>query len=259
LAGELLWSPIAGFDRLPIAHTLAQQFHVPVTVNNDCALIAKALHSTQSAQLGDSFAAVLFSHGVGLGIYLSGQPFVGSKSSALELGHILYKPDGELCRCGKRGCIEAYAADYGIMRNADKASGTDPRLVMQQEIEALTDAASNGDTQAQQAFTKAGSAIGTGLATVFTLFDPMPVALVGRTTAAVNFMKSEIQASLRNVGRAPMDYADLIHCYNEANTLLHVGLVIDAMSTLDRALADDTARALQASDGAGKNMETQDA
>jgi len=240
-AGDLLWSPIAGFDRLPIANTLAKKFNVPVTVNNDCALIAKALHDTHSDQLGDSFAAVLFSHGVGMGIYLSGKPFAGSKSSALELGHIQYKQGGELCRCGKQGCIEAYAADYGIMRSADDDTSNlkYPHLITEQEMASLVDSANNGNKHAQLAFATAGKAIGVGLATVFTLFDPMPVALVGRNTDAVNLMKSEIQAGLENVGRAPMDYTDFIHSYNDDITLLRGGLAVDAMATLDRRLADD--------------------
>ncbi len=242
IAGDLLWSPILSVDRLPICHTLEQQFKVPVTVNNDCNLISKALHNSQRQQLGDSFAAVLFSHGVGLGVYLSGSPFSGPQSSALELGHIQYERDGALCRCGKRGCIEAYASDYGIMRTAKSLPENEvyPQLVSDKEIDDLINAANAGDDQARLAFSIAGKAIGAGLATVFTLLDPMPVALVGHNTNAVNLMKIEIQKSIEVAGRSPKNFTNLIHCYHEDASLLHTGLVLDAMATLDRGFAHNT-------------------
>ncbi len=248
IAGDLLWSPILCIDRLPICHTLEDEFNVPVTVNNDCNLISKALHNSQHELLGDSFAAVLFSHGVGLGVYLSGAPFSGPQSSALELGHIPYERDGALCRCGKHGCIEAYASDYGIMRTAKSLSENEvyPNLVSDAEIDELIAAANKGDPQAMLAFSTAGKAIGAGLATVFTLLDPMPVALVGHNTDAVNLMKIEIQKSLEVAGRSHKDFSELIHCYHEDSSLLHTGLVLDAMATLDRGFAHNTNSALSA-------------
>lgn len=242
VAGDLLWSPILSVDRLPICQTLEKQFNVPVTVNNDCTLISKALHYNQKEALGDSFAAVLFSHGVGLGVYLSGNPFSGPQSSALELGHIQYERDGALCRCGKRGCIEAYASDYGIMRTAKSLPENEvyPHLVSDHEIDDLIMAADAGDHKATLAFTTAGKAIGEGLATVLTLLDPMPVALVGHNTGAVNLMKVEIQRCLEFAGRSPKDFSELIHCYHEDSSLLHTGLVLDAMATLDRRFAHKT-------------------
>ncbi len=242
VAGDLLWSPILSVDRLPICQTLEKQFNVPVTVNNDCTLISKALHYNQKEALGDSFAAVLFSHGVGLGVYLSGNPFSGPQSSALELGHIQYERDGALCRCGKRGCIEAYASDYGIMRTAKSLPENEvyPHLVSDHEIDDLIMAADAGDHKATLAFTTAGKAIGEGLATVLTLLDPMPVALVGHNTGAVNLMKIEIQRCLEFAGRSPKDFSELIHCYHEDSSLLHTGLVLDAMATLDRRFAHKT-------------------
>ena len=248
IAGDLLWSPILSVDRLPICHTLEKIFNVPVTVNNDCNLISKALHNSQSNKLGDSFAAVLFSHGVGLGLYLSGVPFSGPQSSALELGHIQYERDGALCRCGKSGCIEAYASDYGIMRTAKSLPQNEvyPKLISDKEIDKLIKAADGGNAQAALAFSTAGKAIGSGLATVFTLLDPMPVALVGHNTGAVNLMKIEIQRCLEAAGRSPKDFTDLIHCYHDDSSLLHNGLVLDAMATLDRGFAHNTNNVLSA-------------
>jgi len=239
-AGELLWSPILSIDRVPIAKILKRKFNVPVSVNNDCGLIASALHHSQNKKLGDSFAAILFSHGIGMGVYLSGKPFNGAHSSALELGHILFEKNGALCRCGKKGCIEAYAADYGILRNATDATNESipAGRVSDSQFTQLVNAACENQPKAVEAFHIAGRAIGAGLATVFALLDPIPVALVGHNAAAVNLMENEIHTSLESAGRsANNNWPKLVHCYHNDTQLLLEGLALDAMAMIDSAFA----------------------
>ena len=239
-AGALLWSPILSMDKVPIGSMLQEAFGVPVSVNNDCSLIAKALHQNENEKMGESFAAVLFSHGIGLGVYLSGKPFVGAHSSALELGHIQFIKGGALCRCGKLGCIEAYAANYGILRSANNLSPTEIQTgkVSDLQMERLIKAANDNDQSAVDAFKLAGKAIGFGLATMFTLLDPIPVALVGHNSDAIVLMRAEIEQALKSVGRSPSDYSSLLHCFHEDIPLLHAGLVLEAMSVVDRLFAE---------------------
>lgn len=239
-SGELLWSPILSINKVPIGDMLSDYYGVSVNVNNDCGLIAKALHGSEKAKLGNSFAAVLFSHGIGLGVYLGDKPFTGAHSSALELGHVQFEKDGALCRCGKRGCIEAYAADYGILRAATNELSTKipSGPISDQQMQELITAANNHDQSAIDAFKKAGKAVGFGLATVFTLLDPLPVALVGHNSDAVNLMITDIKSALSTVGRNPADYSQLLHCFQEDLPLLHAGLILDAMSVADRLFAD---------------------
>lgn len=239
-SGELLWSPILSTNKIPIRAMLKQAFDVPVTVNNDCGLIAKALHSNEKDTLGDSFAVVLFSHGIGLGLYISGRPFTGAHSSALELGHVQFVKDGALCRCGKRGCIEAYAAKYGIVRTA--SNGT-PLSVPSNPIDAktiaqLVAAAKKGDQQIKAAFELAGKAIGFGLATVFTLLDPLPVAIIGHNEDALNLMKNDIQCELKAHARSANDPLPDMHCYHKDTPLLLEGLVLESMALVDRVFAE---------------------
>jgi len=238
--GELLWSPILSVDRVPIAATLQKRFGVAVSVNNDCSLIASALYGVERETLGESFAAILFSHGIGMGAYLSGQPFSGAHSSALEVGHIQFINNGALCRCGKRGCIEAYAADYGIARSVtgDQEAAIPPARISDEEFDQLIAAAVEKEPRAVEAFQLAGKAIGSGLATVFNLFDPMPVALVGHNSEAVRLMSSEIEEALEAVSREPVDYSGLIHCYRDDLPLLLEGLAMNALALADREFAN---------------------
>ena len=61
-------------------------------------------------------AVVFIGYGVGMGLILNGQVYHGPTGAAAEFGHMNHLPGGPLCRCGRRGCVEAYAADYSILR-----------------------------------------------------------------------------------------------------------------------------------------------
>jgi predicted NBD/HSP70 family sugar kinase len=236
----LLWSPVVNFDNLPIAEILRKEFNVPVTVSNDCNLIAKALHKTERAKLGDSFATLLFSQGVGLGVYMSNQPLYGAHTSALEFGHLQFKEDGALCRCGKKGCIEAYAADYGIIRSANRDTINHIPKVSPTEaqIDKLIQLAHDNDKASIDGFVMAGKALGVGLATIFTLLDPIPVALVGKLSRASQFMQEEIYQTLKNAGHTGLNLANPFHCFEDDLTLQHKGLNLISMEKLDSTLAD---------------------
>jgi len=237
--GELLWSPILSIKKVPISAMLKKRFSVPVSVNNDCGLIARALYLREKDTLGDSFAAVLFSHGIGLGLYLSGKPFTGAQSSALELGHVQFEKNGALCRCGKRGCIEAYAAKYGIVRAAARRPilSNPSKLIDTETFDQLTKSATN-DQQQRAAFEMAGKAIGFGLATVFTLLDTLPVALIGHKTNAINLMMADIENELKAHTRSTSGAAPVLHCYDDETPLLLDGLVLESMAMVDRVFAD---------------------
>ncbi|MBE0694449.1 MAG: ROK family protein, partial [Aquamicrobium sp.] len=117
-ARRLLWSPITPHSDVAFADALEAELGVPVTVENDCNMIAVALKARHPERYRDNFVAVLLSNGIGMGLVLRGGLFSGSHSSGGEFGHMIHIPDGALCRCGRRGCIEAYAGNYAILRHA---------------------------------------------------------------------------------------------------------------------------------------------
>lgn len=238
--GVLLWSPIICEHNVPLGTALRRRYAIDVSVHNDCRLIAQALSLSSAKLLGDTFATVLFSQGVGLGLYLNGQPFAGTRSSAMEIGHLRYKADGALCRCGRRGCIEAYAADYGIERLAlELPEDSIPTgRVAESSMQALIAAAQAGDKTASQAFETAGRAVGEGLVNLFTLLDPMPVALVGHTGNAFDLMLTGIHTVLdAHLINGP-DPSRLLHYFTREGPLLCQGLIDNSLSQVDRQFAD---------------------
>jgi len=233
---SLQWSPITPHREIALAAALHRHFRVPVRVENDANMIAGALRADESSRFGDSFAAILLSPGVGMGMYVNDRLFTGIFTSAAEFGHMRHIADGALCRCGRHGCIEAYSGDYGIWRNA---TGGDPNEIPDRDFDAssmseLAQLARSGSAAAREAYRQAGEAIGQGLGSLFALFDPMPVAFVGSGTIAFDLMEPTIRKSLGRRGVGLSKHDAKLYCYANDLELIRRGAVVAALNALDR-------------------------
>lgn len=238
--GTLLWSPILQVQNVALGESLGLRYDISVSVENDCQLMSEALSQKNQDELGQSFATVLFSHGIGLGLFLGGRPFSGIRSSALELGHMRFERNGALCRCGKLGCIEAYAANYGIERMAFGHSISDVPVgrVSAETLDELVNRAHNGDKAVSQAFAIAGAAVAEGLVNIFTLFDPMPVALIGHDDRAFGLMREGIESVFRQNLDDEKTASQLIHYFNNEKELLEFGLIQSSLRNVDELFSD---------------------
>lgn len=244
----LIWSPTIGAKNVSIATRLTECFHVPVKVSNDCLMIAEALRWLHPDIYGDDFAAILFSSGIGMGLFLKGEPFSGARSSAAEFGHIVHLPDGALCRCGRRGCLEAYASDYGIWRFANNIDEDTPPLEMISDADftQLTEQARAKQGIERQAFQRAGKALGFALRSVFSLIDPVPLAFVGPGIRAFDLIEDDLRETISGDTEngapagpfsglsSPKDLS--IHCYPCEQPLILQGCVITSLMQVDALL-----------------------
>lgn len=231
----MLWSPIVREKDIAFGPALEQRFRVPVMVSNDCSMIAEALRWAEPEHYGSNFAAVLLSHGIGMGLRLNGRAFTGVRSSAAEFGHMVHVPGGARCRCGRHGCIEAYAGDYAILRTAEGGSADDEPAsdVASSDICRLAEEARHGSEPAQRAFRDAGRAIGYGLGSLFSLTDPVPVALVGPGAVEHDLIEAEIRDG---IGQSTSweDARDIaIHTYSDEHPLIVQGCMMTSLLYLD--------------------------
>ncbi len=193
---KIVWSPALKHRDLEIAGPLAALRGASVGVFNDCSLLPEAFRWRSDFQ-GRDFAILFIGFGVGMGLRLGRSTFQGQRSSAVEFGHINHIPGGALCRCGNRGCIEAYAADYAIWRRANGRTDDIPtKRVTDAEIVRLAGLARDGDSLAAEAFAEAGAAIGYGLGRLFTLVDPLPVVFTGAGAHATDLLEPAIRAGI---------------------------------------------------------------
>lgn len=197
-ARAMLWSPITPHADIAFADILEDEFAIPVTMENDCNMMAVALRWRDTDRYRDDFIAILLSHGIGMGIVLKGELFTGTHSSGGEFGHMIHRPNGALCRCGRRGCVEAYAGNYAIWRNARGiGENTVPVAdIDDADMQALAAKARQGDGPERQAYRTAGEALGFGLGSLFALIDPAPVTMVGVGAAAFDLIEPALREAI---------------------------------------------------------------
>src|SRR3546814_6722818 len=104
----------------------------------------------------------MIGHGVGMGMLRDGGPFPGSRGFSSEIGHVRRLPGGAQCRCGQRGCIEAYLADYALYRDGRSVADL-PHTDAQQPSEApmveLVRRGGAGEQAVRALFVEAGGAL----------------------------------------------------------------------------------------------------
>jgi N-acetylglucosamine repressor len=119
------------------------------------------------------------------------QLYRGHKGGVGELGHITLAPDGPLCDCGKRGCLEALAADPAVLGSVQDAFDEPITL------EKVVDAADQGDEPARRALAQSGYYLGVGLATVVNLFCPSLIIVSGEGVSAGAYRLDPMFEALR--------------------------------------------------------------
>ena len=234
----LLSSPATDATNVGLGQALEAAFGVHVEVHNESNMMAEALHWKAPDRYGTDFATVLMSTGVGMGLYLDGKLFSGVRTSAVEFGHVCYQPDGALCRCGRRGCIEAYAGGYGIWRSAH---GEDPATVTEDDpteaaMAALAARARATDGPERRAFREAGKALGTGLSNLFTIFDPIPLVFAGPGSSFLDLMMESLEAAMtRPVFSLPVTVS-VVDSYLDYRALIREGGLMRGLVYLDETM-----------------------
>ncbi|OKL42893.1 ROK family transcriptional regulator [Pseudovibrio exalbescens] len=177
--GFVHWSPLLKKRNVSLLTTLTDHLPIPVFVDNDTNLVALAELWFGYGRTLDDFIVVTIEHGVGMGIVIDGQVYRGAQGRGAEFGHTKIIPDGALCRCGQRGCLEAYIADYALLREASIVLPDLPGASVEQRLDKLYEIATDGNHDAQSIFARAGKLFSLGLANLINIFDPKLIILSG--------------------------------------------------------------------------------
>lgn len=180
-----LWN---GFAAGP---TLARRLRVPVTVENDATAAGWGAYVTEAPRGTRHLLCVTLGTGVGGGLVLDGRVFRGATGTAGEFGHMVMNPRGPRCRCGNRGCVEAYAGTYGLLA-ASRRAGLRVRSV--QELRAKARA---GSRPAVRVFRDAYMNLGIALANVVNLLNLDAVILTGGIAHSGDLVLAPVRAAVR--------------------------------------------------------------
>lgn len=116
--GIVTYASNLNWKEVPLAWALSQRLGVDCRISNDANCAALGEVAGGAAKGKKNVIMVTLGTGVGSGIILDGRIFAGGASAGAELGHTLLVYDGELCTCGRRGCLERYASGSALQRQA---------------------------------------------------------------------------------------------------------------------------------------------
>jgi len=232
----LVWSPIAHLAQAPFVHQLAETLGLPVSLHKRGRLLAEGARWLDPALHDASVATVFVGSTVAMGMTFRGQSIGQGNGGATEFGHMNHMPNGALCRCGMRGCIEAYAADYGVLRTAYSVPETahPAPTVPAQEYDGLIGRAEAGDRAATHAFNQAGRAIGWGLSRMMAVFDPSHILVVGPGARAFGLMQGEIRAALSAALVCRVNGLPRIVAHHDEREPIFMGLLMKTLSEIDQ-------------------------
>ncbi|MEZ7812456.1 MAG: putative NBD/HSP70 family sugar kinase [Paracoccaceae bacterium] len=199
--GQVLWSPVLIDQNVPLAEAATLRFGIAVQIDNDANLVTLAELWFGAGRSLSDFAVVTIEHGVGMGVVLNHRIYRGANGLGTELGHTKVQLDGALCRCGQRGCLEAYIADYALAREATTALNWSHKegQSITNLLESLYNNAKAGNPAARSIFRRAGRYLAVGLSTVVNIFDPTLIILSGERMRYDYLYANETMDELANL------------------------------------------------------------
>jgi predicted NBD/HSP70 family sugar kinase len=161
-----------GWHGYPIRDRLAERFGVPCLVDNDVNAMALGEHWAVCPEI-DDLVFIKIGTGIGSGLILGGSIHRGANGAAGDLGHVPSETDGERCRCGYTGCLEASAGGWALARDLREMGYEvqDSRDVVDLVV------AGNGD--AIRVVREAGRLIGSNLASMVNVLNPRRLVVGG--------------------------------------------------------------------------------
>jgi predicted NBD/HSP70 family sugar kinase len=207
--GVVLWSPLLQLRDVALGPAFTERFGLPVYLDNDANMLTLAELWFGTGRQMENFVVITIEHGVGMGLVVDNRLYRGAQGIGMELGHTKVQLDGALCRCGQRGCLEAYLADYALAREAATALGRsiDTEQSPQEMLGHLFEQAKAGNQAAKTIFNRAGRYLSVGLSNVIQLFDP-PLIILSGERMQYDYLYgqeviAEMQALTLSEGRKP--------------------------------------------------------
>ncbi len=194
--GVLRYSPIFGWHDVPLEDLLFSHLQVPVHIDNDVNTLTLNEQLFGAGQGIDNFLVVTVGRGIGLGMVVNGQLYRGVNGGGGEFGHTVIDPDGPLCACGKRGCIETYISDPALLRLAKEASMGGGIAEDVETVQALIGVANAGNPAAQAIFEQAGERLGYGIANLINVLSPEEIILSGEGVRAGELLFAPMRAAI---------------------------------------------------------------
>ncbi|MEZ0075737.1 ROK family protein [Planotetraspora sp. GP83] len=176
----LVHAQTLGWDGVPLRAMLRAGTSVPIHIDNGAKTLGQAEMWFGAGRGAQHAVIALVGSGVGAAVVAGGMSYRGARSSAGEWGHTTLVFGGRLCRCGARGCLEAYVGAEGVLDRFREANRGRPAEGADEEsaIGALMAAADESRT-ARRVLSETVEYLGAGIASLINLFNPERIILGG--------------------------------------------------------------------------------
>ncbi|WP_282014981.1 ROK family protein [Marinifilum flexuosum] len=197
-AANLRWK-----GTLPIAKMVNEKLNVPVKVTNDANAAALGERIFGGAKNMSDFMVITLGTGLGSGIVVNGDLLYGYEGFAGEVGHIIVRPGGRDCACGRKGCLETYVSATGVKRSVYKLLAkhlgeSTLRNIPFNNLNAkmVAEAANEGDSVALETFKYTGKMLGEALANVASVTAPEAIFLFGGLAKAGDLLFDPVKEAM---------------------------------------------------------------
>ncbi|MDA3893920.1 MAG: ROK family transcriptional regulator [Salinivirgaceae bacterium] len=192
-------------ENKPLSKAFEETFKLPVFIENDTKARTLAEMRFGAAKNHENALVLQVDWGLGLGMILNGKLYKGNSGFAGEFGHMPINPEGELCNCGKIGCIETMASGRALVRLAQETLSRNPNSKLYSKYMAnnnqlmpseIIDTALEGDHLSITLINNVSEALGQGIAYLIQILNPEIVVLGGVMAQAGDHLVLPIEHTL---------------------------------------------------------------
>jgi glucokinase len=205
--GRLRYSPnLPSWRNAPLGRIAGRHLGVYTVVDNDANAAAYGEYFRGCGRGTKTFICITLGTGVGGAVILNGRVLRGRENFAGEIGHMTICETGPRCKCGNRGCLEAYLGSDALLRSALTRLETRRSRYLSRWVadrtrpltpKVLAEAAVGGDRVARAVFEEAGSHLGTAMASLVNIFNPDVIAVAGGVANSFHLMRTKVETAIR--------------------------------------------------------------
>jgi N-acetylglucosamine repressor len=203
--GVIRVAPDLGWKNVSVGPRVAERFHVPVTCLNRAKASAWGEAWCGAGERAENLVYVSVSTGISAGIVLNRRLYRGVSMSEGEIGHITILPDGPLCPCGNRGCLQTLAAGPAILarvRERLRATGHALAGVLDGDVEsisleAISQAAANSDKLVDEVLFESAQYLGIAASNLVNTLNPRMLVFGGSVIRALPTLVPQIESVIR--------------------------------------------------------------
>lgn len=198
---------LPGWENIPLVKIMEEYFRITVIIDNDAGVATYGEYLFGSGQSTKNFFYMTVSTGIGGGVIIEGKPYRGTNFGAAEIGHITVDAEGEECKCGNFGCLEAMASGTAIVNLAKKAIYKGEKSMISDmaamnciKAEHIFDAADMGDELASNIINKEAFYLGIGVCNIIAMYNPERIAIGGGVSNQWNILYPKIMETVKAKG-----------------------------------------------------------